>query len=217
MKHGTVGMVLVGAVASLVLISGCATSGYQKSDRSTDSMVQTKVEVDSAYKQVTRTITALDTIMRAQVGDLRPLYEDFAAHLKTLDQDAESARSRALSMQSKNQDYFNSWAQEIEAIQDPSVRGKSLNSLKAAKANYQAVEQSLVKTRDAYIPLVSALNDLQTALAQDLTPSGVASLAPAYSKARQQAIDLQAVMITSMKAMDTAVRARTPRGSGASM
>jgi hypothetical protein len=205
---------LMGFAAAMALFSGCATTGYDKAERSAVSMGNTKAEIQNAYGQVTVVIKSLDKVMGAQVGDLRPLYEDFAAQVKMLQSAAESARSRALSMQAKNQDYFSTWAQEIENIQNPTMKSQSLQRYKTTQASYTKVEQTLFKTRDAYVPLISTLNDLQTAMGQDLTPSGISGLRPVSPKARQQAITLQGVMKESMAAIDAASRQMTPNASG---
>jgi hypothetical protein len=174
----------------------------------------TKEAVLNAHGQVTIAIQSLEKVMGATVGDLRPLYEDFAAQVKTLQSDAQSARNRALSMQKKNQDYFSTWAQEIENIQNPAMKSQSLQRYKAAKASYEKVEQKLFKTGDTYVPLNSTLNDLQTAMGQDLTPAGLNGLRSISPKARQQAIALQAVMKESTAAIDAASRQLSPKASG---
>ena len=178
-------------------------------------MADTKMEIRSAHGQVTKTITALDRIMNANVGDLRPLYEGFGAEVKTLQNAANAARSRAQATQAKSQDYFTTWAQEIETIRDPAIKGQSLKRLGAAKTSYRTVEQSLFQTRDAYAPMMSSLSDIQTAFGQDLTRSGVTAIRPAYGKARQQAIALQGMMKNSMSAIDAAAKELTSRASGA--
>ena len=203
-------------MAAAVLVSGCATTGYQKAEKSTVSMGNTKAEVQNAYGQVTLAVNALDKLMGAQVGDLRPLYESFAAEVKRLQSAAESARSRAQSMQVKNQDYFATWAQEIDNILDPAIKSQSLQRYKAAKASYLKVEQSLFKTGDACKPLISSLTDLQTAISQDLTPAGINAVRTPYTQARQKAIDLQKVMKDSMAAVDAASKQLTSSASGAS-
>jgi hypothetical protein len=206
-----------GAVAGVLFLGGCATTGYQKAERSTISMNETRAEVLGAFNQVGATIKSLDTLMNAKVGDLRPLFKDFSTQLKALQSSAESARGRALSMQAKTQDYLRAWAQEMETIQDPTIKGKSLSQYKAAQARFQAIEQSLFKTRDAYGPLVSSLVDLEAALGPNLTPTGVATLRQPYLKARQQAVELQTVMKASTAAMDAAAKQLAPVAGGARM
>jgi hypothetical protein len=217
MKNNRGMMSVIGALAAVVFVSGCATSGYQKAGKSAASMTDTKAEMQGAFTQVTLAINSLDKIMKAQVGDLRPLYKDFAAQVKDLEDAAQAARSRALSMQAKNQEYFATWAQEIEAISDPSIKKQSLTRYNATKTSYQEVEKSLFKIRDAYVPLISSLTDIGTVLNQDLTPAGIAPLRPVYSKARKQAIDLQSDMKNSMKAMDAAAQKLAPQASPSSM
>jgi hypothetical protein len=206
----------LGCVAAVVLlICGCATSGYQKAGRSALSMSETKAEIQGAYSQVASAAKALDRLMGASVGDLRPLFQGFVAEVKKLEGAASAARSRAIAMQARSQDYFNTWSQEIESINDPAIKGQSLKRLGAAKTSYQQVERSLFETRDGYVPLIASLGDIQTALGQDLTPAGLAAIRPAHLKARQQTIALQGLMKNSMSAIDAATKELRPRAASA--
>jgi hypothetical protein len=212
MKRFTVGLMGMAVLAGLV--GGCATQGYQKAERSAISMKDTKSEIQNAFGQVTTVIHSLDKVMNATVGDLRPMFKDFSSNVTTLEFAAEMARERALSMQTKTRNYFAAWAQEIESIQNPSIKSQSLQRYNSAKASYAKIEQTLFRTRDAYIPLISSLNDLKTAMNQDLTSSGVSASRAPYLKARQQGIALQSVLKESSAAIDEASRQLTPLASG---
>jgi hypothetical protein len=213
MKNGM--KACVGVVAMVGLVCGCAMPGFQKAQQGAASMSATKIEVEQAFHQVTAAIKSLDTLMDAQVGDLRPLYNTFVDEVKTLESAAMSARSRAQTMQVKNREYLAKWAQEIQTIQDPATKAQSLERFNMSKASYAKVEQMLFKTGDAYAPMLRSLTDLQTALNQDLTPGGVKAVRPSYTKARQQAIDLQAVIKETVAAIDAAAKQLTPAASGA--
>jgi ATP-dependent Clp protease ATP-binding subunit ClpA len=205
----TMGMALIAA-----LIAGSALAGAKEAQRSTDSLKATQTEVQDAYNQITATIGSLGTLMSAQVGDLTPMLKDFNVQVKQLQADAESARSRAIKMQDMNKEYFAAWAQEIASISDPAIKAQSQARLQESFANYQKVEQGLVQTRDSYIPLISSLTDLQTALTTDLSPAGKAALQPSFAKARGQAVATQGAMQTTKAAIQVALGGLTPRASG---
>jgi hypothetical protein len=204
----------VGVVVGMAAVSGYAATA---SERSVASMMDTKKEVRQAYGQVTMAVNALDKIMKAQVGDLRPLYKDFVSEVDALRSAAESARSRALRMKEKNRAYFASWAQDVDNITNPTIKSQSLARYKASLASCQKVEQLLVQTREAYVPLLSGLNDLQLSMNQDLTAPAIAALRPHYGKARQKAIDLQTIMKNTMSAIDDAAKQMNPTATGSSM
>jgi ATP-dependent Clp protease ATP-binding subunit ClpA len=205
---------MMGLALIAALSAGSALAGAKEAQRSTDSLKATQTEVQDAYNQITATIGSLGTLMSAQVGDLRPMLKDFSAEVKQLQADAESARSRAIKMQDMNKEYFATWAQEIASISDPAIKAQSQARLQESFASYQKVEQGLVQTRDAYIPLISSLTDLQTALNQDLSPAGKAALQPSFAKAREQAVAAQGAMQTTKAAIQAALGGLTPRASG---
>jgi hypothetical protein len=204
----------MGLALIAALIAGSALAGVKEAQRSSDSLKATQTEVQDAYNQITATIGSLGTLMSAQVGDLGPMLKDFSAQVKQLQSDAESAKARALSMQAKNKEYFAAWAQEIAAIADPAIKAQSQQRLQESFASYQKVEQGLVQTRDAYVPLMSSLNDLQTALNQDLSPAGKAGLQPSFAKVREQAVAAQGAMQATKAAIQAALGGLTPRASG---
>lgn len=193
---------------------GCSTTGFQKADRGSDSMAASQTEIQAAREQVSRTINSLDTLISAQVGDLRPLLADFNSQVKQLEADKDAAAARALQMQADNKAYFASWAQEIAGISDPVVKAQSQQRLKETFGYYQQVEKKMFKVRDAYLPMISRIKDLQVALNQDLTPSGLAGLKPSSGKARQEAIALQSAIREALEALQTARQKMTPRASG---
>ena len=205
----TMGLALVAA-----MIAGSALAGAKEAQRSTDSLQATAGEVQAAYNQITATIGSLGTLMSAQVGDLRPMLKDFSAQVKQLQADAESAKSRAIKMQDMNKAYFATWAQEIASISDPAIKAQSQARFEESFASYRKVEQGLVQTRDAYVPLMSSLTDLETALNLDLSPAGKAALQPSFAKAREQAVPAQGAIQATKAAIQAALGGLTPRASG---
>lgn len=205
---------MLGLALIAALMAGAATAGVKDAQRSSESMKATQTEVQDAYNQVTATIGSLGTLMSAMVGDLRPMLKDFSSQVKLLQSSAETVKSRALRMQTENQEYFAAWAQEIAAISDPAIKAQSQARLQETFASYQQVEQGLFQTRDSYVPLMSTLNDLETALNQDLSPAGKAALQPAFAKARAQAVVTQGAMQATQKAIQNALGGMTPRASG---
>lgn len=182
------------ALSAGFLMTGCTTPTYRMTNRGTESMQETRIELDRAFGQVTRTITSLDNLMNTPVGDLRPRYRDFGRELRTLERAAESARSRAVIMQTRNESFFTSWAHRIDTIQDPAIRASSLERYNSTRAEYSALEESLFAVSDAYAPVLSGLTDIHTALGHDLTLSGIRALQPSYTVTRNQAIALQAAI-----------------------
>jgi hypothetical protein len=205
---------LVGVAMALALFSGCSTTGQQKPEQGASSMNTVKAEVEKADEQVTVAMQSLDKVMDPKAGDLRVLYEGFTAQVEILHAAAKAARYRALSIQLKNRDYLLAWEQQVSNIQDPAAKAQSLQEFNTAKASYLKVEQLLLKMGDSYRPLISSLDDLRTAMSQNMTAGGISALQPSYTKARQQAISLQGAMKETTKAIDEASKQAAPTESG---
>ena len=113
-------------------------------------------------------------------------------------------------MPTKNQQHFDSWAVEVDSISDPATQAQSLPRFKETKASYGTVDSALNQTRDAYIPLLSSLTSIQTALNQELTPRGLQSLCGPYAKVRQQAGDIHGIMRKAIAAIDSSMTQLAP-------
>jgi hypothetical protein len=207
-KQQACGLVTAGILTALV--AGCATMGYDRAGQMASKMQQTRQDVLGARSQVTATFNALDTVMRAQVGDLRPLVTSYSKELSSLEKTAEKTKWRAQNIRESGAVYFSAWAQEIEAIGDSEMRANSMKRREQTLADYKAVEQSLIAVRDAYYPLLKDLRDIEKTMQQDLTSAGVAAVKPAHQRARQKAIDLQGLMTQSLGVIDRVVNGLAP-------
>lgn len=201
-------MMTVAALAAVV--AGCVTTGYDRASKMSSRMQKTQQDVRMARSQVTVTFDALSTLLKAEVGDLRPLLASYDRELSRLQTMSQTARSRAQEIPEAGAAYFQAWAQEIDVMQDPQLREVNLKRHADVREDYRKVEQALVEVRDGYLPVISALTDIQTSLHQDLTASGIASVKPTEQKARQEAIKLQQQMTTAGEVIDAVVRKLAP-------
>jgi hypothetical protein len=193
------------AGCAAAVMAGCATTGYNQAGKMAANMQQTRQDVLDARSQVTVTINALEAVSRVQVGDPRPVLATFSKELARLDKAAESARWRAQNIRESGATYFASWAEEIEAMQNPGIRANSLKRREQTIASYREVEKSLMALKDAYLPLVAGLRDIEKALLADLTKSGIAAVQPAQKAMRQKAVELQTLMTQSLGVIDRVV------------
>jgi len=207
------GSCIVLAIVLMQAFVGCTSTGYQQAEKSVLSMNVTRQELVSAKSQVTRTSRALDAVVNGQ-GNLVPKYEHFGQELKDLDKAAKQARWRADRMQKDTTRYFDGWAKDIGKIQDPQMKSQSMQRRSKAIRSYNGVIKSMFDIGDDYVPLLSNFNDIQISLKQDLTSSGVKSIAPQVNKARQDSAGLQRGIDTLMAEIDRVSAEWAPEGSG---
>jgi hypothetical protein len=190
------------ALLSFFIFSGCVSAPYRKTGRSRESMLEMKTALEDAHRQVTTTVTALDTLMAGTEGDLRPLFRTYDREVRNLERSSQSARERAEAMRTQNETFFGAWARRIEAIQDLVIREGSEGRFHTTQAEFKAVEAALFEVRDAYAPVIQGLSDLRTALGSDLTAAGVRTHTPSHRAVRNQAIDLQTAIRGAISRID---------------
>jgi len=189
MSRRVVSIILVGVVAALA--AGCATTGYKRANKAASSMIATRVELQAGRQQVTRTLNALNTLVVAQAGDLRPKCQVFDREVAQLRKNGENARRRANAMRRSTAVYFEEWGKEIEAIRNAEIRRESVKRRSETMRSYQPIEAAARDATAAYEPLLADLRDIQSHLKQDLTARGIAGIRGFVAKATQDAAALQ--------------------------
>jgi len=181
---------LMGALV-VCLTAGCVTQGYQRADKTVQSLQATRVELTAAAQQVARTIGTLNRMAGMRGGDLTPVHSQLAKDVAAIEQQAETAKWRANAYRNDASAYLDAWAQDVAMIEDTTIRQKSAEGRGALMAKFRGIEQSAAATRQAYAPLLTELRGIVQYLGQNLTASGVSAMQPQFEKARMQATTLR--------------------------
>lgn len=188
MNRRTVG--ICGA-ACVLMVAGCATTGYQRANKAGGSITALRGELMFGRQQVARTLNALNGLTASAVGDLLPKFKTFEREVAQLDKSGQRASRRAAAMRSKTAAYFEQWGKEIETIQNPQVRAESAKRRSETMRSYQQIEGPAREAAAAYDPLLRDLRDIRSHLKQDLTARGIAGARGFVSTATQDAAALQ--------------------------
>jgi hypothetical protein len=209
MKDYSRGAAVVGVAVVACLATGCSTTGYQRAQKTAESLQATKVALKAADQQVVRTMTTCKR-MQAPGADLLPLYEQFKRNVAAIKRQAETARWRANSYRKNANAYLAQWSQELSTIADDDIQMKSAQRRSQVKAGFLNIERAAVATRQAYPPLLKELNGIVQSLGQDLTPSGVASVRAPHSRALERATALQGSIALLLRELDVVTAALRP-------
>src|SRR3954471_23190632 len=86
-------------------------------------------------------------------------------------------------MRGNGQAYINKWQNEMDTIQDPTIKANLAQRRDAVRANFESIRNSASSARDAYDPFLSDLKQIQKALQIDQSPAALPGLKPAFGKA----------------------------------
>ena len=178
-------------VLALILITGCHSNSYRKGDVAARSMQMAAAEVKAESRAIDVTMETLNDLVNKPGPDLKPQFLRFQGALDRLEEAAaRTERSRAQA-EARNKDYFNSWGHQVEDIQFGAVRDQSENRRAAVTNRFHNVNARSVEAQAVVQPLISYLNDIQSALSADLTTAGLDSVRGIVSNADQNARKVQ--------------------------
>jgi hypothetical protein len=177
-------------------------------------MESSRSELVAAREQVAATVSVLDQIFAGGAGDLRPLHQQLGRQIRQLENQAQAASRRADAFRANADTYVGAWADELVQITNPEIRKVSEQRRREAIANFGAVEQAAVATREAYRPLLSDVQGIHTLLGQDLTAGGIASAQGQFELAKQDARNLQQRISQLIAELDRVAGELAPRSAG---
>lgn len=205
--------ILLASIAACI-VAGCAQTGYQRAERTVQSMDSTRAELVAGREQVASTVSVLDQIFTAGAGDLRPLHQQLGRQIRTLENQANLARRRADAYRANADAYISAWADELVQIRNPAIRQVSEQRRREAMANFGAVEQGAAAVREAYRPFLDDLQGIHALLGQDLTAGGVAAASGQFDQAKQDAQVLQQRIAQLINELDRVASALIPSTAG---
>lgn len=147
------------------------------------SIKETRVEAGRTRDQLAATLAALTALTKQEKGDLRPAYQAFTAEIPKTEAAANWTRVRASWMQGDGLQYFTGWQKNIDGINNPSLKKQAQKRLDSVKKSYGKVLASFKEAGEKFKPFQANLADIQKALANDVTASGVKALRGTVSDA----------------------------------
>ena len=122
-------MLLLGTVAFL---SGCATTGMDRSVKTSNSIQDVDKEIRKLIAQIDVTGTSLDALVSPANPDLKKSFNTYTDDLANLDSEGKRVIKRMDEMKSKSTAYFAEWEKQGMLLR---IR-RSANSANSVKSNW---------------------------------------------------------------------------------
>jgi hypothetical protein len=176
-------MLTLGGLA-VAAAPGCGSSGgkSQSSQKAISSLTSTRNEIAKAKVEVQQANAALETLQSG--GDLNKAFQTYTKEVGNVKDAGDRARSRAKDMQERQKQYVAAWQKETQDVSNPELRAAADARRAKLRESFDKISGSAAGARDAYQPYLKGLQDIQTALAADLTPAGVDAAKPAIQKTK---------------------------------
>ena len=179
-------------VAATLLLAGCASSGYEKGNK-TAANIQAAANLIAALPgQIDTTLTSLQDIVQKPQADLRPQYKQFAANVVDVESSAKDIASARRSMGENQKEFLAKWDEQLAQIKNEDIKARSQTRKDEVNQKLLSVKKSYTVAETDFKPFMSDLRDVQKFLSVDLTPGGVAAIKDTAAKASQHAVPLKA-------------------------
>jgi chromosome segregation ATPase len=178
-------------VSALVAGCGSSSSGGRtaSSKQAIESLRGTRQELAKAKTEVQQTNGSLDKL--ASGGNLEQSYQQYTRQVAEMKASGERAKARGQDMRNRTRQYVAAWQKEMDQISSPELRAGASERRAKVQANFDQITASARATGDAYRPYLQNLQEIQKALANDLTPAGVDAARTAIDKAKAQGETVQ--------------------------
>jgi hypothetical protein len=133
-------------------------------------------ETSRTSEQLKATLGALNGLTKQSKGDLRPAYDVFVAQVAKTQAAAASTAARVQWMHGDGQQYFKDWQNTITSISNEDLRKRAQKRMDSVRSSYDKVGVSLKEASEKFKPFLSNLEDIQKALATDVTAGGVKAI-----------------------------------------
>jgi len=192
-------VLLLGAAA---VIGGCATTGIDRSVKTTNSIQEVDGEIRKMMVQIDATGATLDALVRAEKPDLKKSFDAYSDSVEKLDNEGKRTLKRIDEMKQNSKEYFAEWEKQGDTFTNPQIRELSEERRSRLAGIYAQVPASAIGVKGAYIAYLTDLKEIQMFLSNDLTPSGVSAIEPVANKTVQDRETLKASLVPVIAALD---------------
>jgi hypothetical protein len=204
MRHTTtMKMMTIPLTALLVLLTGCSSGGGERSKESAktiEGFSAVKKDLGTAQAQVDQALAAMNKLNAG--GDLAKSYSAYSKEVDDVEKAGAAARKRGDSMRKNTNAYITKWQKDVESIQDPTIKASLAERREVVRTNFNEVKSAAGEVRAAYGPFLSSLQQIQKALAVDLSPAALPGLKPAMNKAQADGTTLKQKIAAVQKELD---------------
>ena len=175
------------------------------------SIKDSRAETLRTRDQLQVTVNALTALTKQQTGDLRTNYNAFVMEVKNTHGAADYTAARVQTMQATSKDYFGGWQADVTSIGNESLRKQAQKRLDVVRKDYNKTVVSLQEASEKFKPFLSNLDDVQKALANDITPGGIKAIRGTASDANYNLKKVRSAIFDALEQMEDMEKTLSPK------
>lgn len=211
--HSIQAVASLAACAALLLVTGCASPGYNKGNQAAQDIQTAANRIAALPVQIDKTMASLDELVTKPQADLRPQYKQFTANLNDVESAAKDIASARRSMAEKSKQFFAAWDAQLAQINNEDIKARSQARKDEVSQRLESIKRSYTEAETTFSPFLSELQDIRKYLSVDLTPAGLAAIQSTVTKADADAAKLTATitqLAEQFKSLGLAMSSVTP-------
>lgn len=158
---------------------------------SSSSLAKAAREVHEGDTRIDAVLVTLSSLTDSPSGDLEPRFLRYRAAVDQLESLSAEVNSRTTGLQAYGETYFDGWRSDLARIHDEKINDRNVARTYAVDTHFNRVHVGYVETRAAFVPVMSDLNYIRTALSTDLSTGRIASLRSVVDRAKVNAAPLR--------------------------
>ncbi len=170
-------------VVVVLIISGCASTGIQRSEKATSTMQAMDDEIKLVVVHLEATGASLDELMKPGQSDVKKAFELYSDNVSKIEKLEKDFAKHAKEMKDRGAEYFDEWKTEGDKYENPEIQALSEQRRAELGEIYGKIAENSIGMNEAFKAYVSDVKEIQTYLSNDLTSKGIESIAPISRKA----------------------------------
>lgn len=192
-------MLLLGTASFL---GGCATTGMDRSVKTSNSMRDVDSEIRKMMVQIDVTAASLDSLVNPGKTDLKKSFDSYSDNLAKLDKEGTKVLKRLDEMKANSKEYFDEWEKQGDTFSNSEIRELSEQRRGKLAEIYAQVPAAGAGIKGSYHAYLTDLKEIQKYLSNDLTPKGIEGITPVANKSVQNLDSLKSSLKPVIVALD---------------
>ena len=205
-------IVVTSLLLTAITLSGCATTGMQRSEKTGVTMKAVEQDIQKAVLQVDVTAASLQELVRPEQPDVKKAFKIYVADVDKMEHLGKVLFEHTDKMSAQGKNYFDEWQKQGDAYANPEIESLSEQRRNEMNTFYVKISESSVGVKGAAKAYLSNIKELRTYLSNDLTPKGVEAITPVARQAVRDGENLKASVTPVLNAID-AGRAELAHGA----
>ncbi len=197
-------------IATTAVLTSCATTGYQRADKTGESMAAFRDDVVNVKKSVDATLAALNKVQQDADINPRKAFTQYTDSLKKLGKAVDTTKARAKQIKEEGDEYFKQWDTQLATVKDPAIRELAEQQKAKLQETYAKIKPLMEQAKADFEPFYSNCQDLQTYLSNDLTVSGIDAAQKLIKQTNEHGDAIQKSLDNLIAEMNTIAATITP-------